>query len=63
MGDSIRGSIALDDIQMEDGSCIKDICDFESEDVCGYLNDTLNTNFNWTRNKGPTDSFNTGYIV
>jgi hypothetical protein len=46
---------------MEDGSCSKNTCDFESEDICNYTNDALNTNFNWTRNSGETDSFDTGY--
>ena len=34
-------------------------CDFESPDICNYVND-VSGNFNWTRHKGKTDSFETG---
>ena len=50
----------MDDIQIEDGACSKSICDFEDENICNYTNDVQNTNFNWTRNSGPTDSLATG---
>ena len=59
VGSGVRGSIAIDDIKMSDGSCTKNTCDFESNDICGYVND-LNTDFNWTRNSGPTASYQTG---
>jgi hypothetical protein len=60
VGDGLKGSIGLDDIQIEDGACSKSICDFEDENICNYTNDVQNTNFNWTRNSGPTDSLSTG---
>ena len=59
MGNGARGTIALDDISFDDGACNKNTCDFETADICGYIND-LTGNFNWTRNKGPTASFDTG---
>lgn len=57
-----KGTIALDDISFDDGACTKQACDFESPDICGYTNDPSG-NFDWTRNKGPTASFGTGYLV
>lgn len=58
----LSGSISMDDIFMKDGPCVRDLCDFENPDLCGYTND-LTASFNWTRNIGPTDSFNTGPSV
>jgi len=42
------------------GPCpIQRFCDFESQDLCGYINDPSGS-FNWTRNKGTTSSWYTG---
>jgi len=56
-----KGVIAIDDISFDDGACNKAICDFETPEICGYLNDPAG-DFDWTRNKGPTASFETGYF-
>jgi hypothetical protein len=56
-----KGVIAIDDISFDDGACNKAICDFETPEICGYLNDPAG-DFDWTRNKGPTASFGTGYF-
>ena len=45
--------IALDDIRLLD-SCPKltnRFCDFESDDLCGYSNETTKSNIFWTRGK------------
>ena len=46
------GDIAIDDISFNDGECpISNVCDFESADLCGYVNE-INTNFLWQRQQG-----------
>ena len=62
VGNGARGTVALDNIFFDDGACVKNICDFETPDICGYINDATGK-FNWTRNKGPTTSFDTGPSV
>lgn len=56
-------SIAIDDISFVNcnpNDYLKPIkCDFET-DFCGWENQPYNTQFNWTRNKGETDSYDTG---
>lgn len=55
--------IALDDISFVNcnpNDHLKPLkCDFET-DFCGWSNDLVNTQFNWTRYKGSTDSDETG---
>lgn len=34
-------------------------CDFESENICGYIQETK-SNYNWTKQKGHTPSTGTG---
>ncbi|CAF0847412.1 unnamed protein product, partial [Rotaria sordida] len=53
-------NIAIDDITTNEGPCpIQRSCDFESQDICGYVNDPSG-NFNWTRYRGQTSSTSTG---
>ncbi|UJR31098.1 hypothetical protein I4U23_018606, partial [Adineta vaga] len=53
-------NIAIDDIVTKEGPCpVQRFCDFESQDICGYTYDPSGT-FNWTRNKGKTESWYTG---
>ncbi|CAF4203919.1 unnamed protein product, partial [Rotaria sordida] len=53
-------NIAIDDITTNEGPCsTQKFCDFESQDICGYVHD-LSDNFNWTRHRGETNSFGTG---
>ncbi|KAK0068562.1 MAM and LDL-receptor class A domain-containing protein 2, partial [Biomphalaria pfeifferi] len=63
-GSSFDGDIAIDDINLVPGMCSSSSgslidCDFESPDICGYLQDTMDV-FDWTRASGGTDSYNTG---
>ncbi|KAH9494979.1 hypothetical protein Btru_018315, partial [Bulinus truncatus] len=62
-GSSYDGDIAIDDVSLVTGQCASGggsfvDCDFESLDICGYLQDTYDV-FDWTRASGATDSYNT----
>ncbi|CAF4840990.1 unnamed protein product, partial [Rotaria sp. Silwood1] len=53
-------NIAIDDITTNEGPCsTQRFCDFESQDICGYVHDPSG-NFNWTRYRGQTSSTSTG---
>lgn len=54
MGSGPFGDIALDDISYNDGPCpAATTCDFESYDLCGYVNDVNNpAQFTWKRIQG-----------
>ncbi|XP_025084894.1 MAM and LDL-receptor class A domain-containing protein 2-like isoform X1 [Pomacea canaliculata] len=58
--ESYQGDIALDDIFFNDGNCpTSGICDFESEDLCGYIQETSGAH-NWTRQRGHMPGTGTG---
>ncbi|CAF4086941.1 unnamed protein product, partial [Rotaria sordida] len=53
-------NIAIDDITTNEGPCsTQKFCDFESQDICGYVHD-LSDNFNWGRHRGETNTLGTG---
>ncbi|CAF0741650.1 unnamed protein product, partial [Brachionus calyciflorus] len=54
VGNGARGSIAIDDVRIQDGSCEKTVCDFENEDLCQYINDPT-ASFKWIRKSGLND--------
>jgi hypothetical protein len=58
---SFRGEIAIDDIISTKGYCLTtQICDFESNDLCGYRND-LSADFFWSREQGTEDFVDHSY--
>jgi hypothetical protein len=72
-GTSYYGDIALDDLSVKRETCLYQPkiaipqlqintlvdCGFEKS-YCNWINDTQNTQFNWTLNNGTTPSFDTG---
>ncbi|XP_076802493.1 MAM and LDL-receptor class A domain-containing protein 1-like [Clavelina lepadiformis] len=63
-GDGIYGDTAIDDISLKVGECPTStaICDFESDDICGYTYDET-ADFLWQRKKGPMPTTDTGPSV
>lgn len=56
----MKGFAGIDDIVVHDDSCsTTDLCDFESDEICGYSNDPI-ADFNWERGSGSSlsDTFN-----
>jgi hypothetical protein len=52
--------VAVDEVKLLLSSCpAQQYCDFESPAICNYQHDVTG-DFKWTRNKGQTDSYNTG---
>ncbi|KAJ7380810.1 hypothetical protein OS493_007192 [Desmophyllum pertusum] len=62
-GRSYRGDIAVDDIELNNGSCTKPggVCDFQ-QDLCSYTQDKTD-DFDWTRSKGQTPTSGTGPLT
>ncbi|XP_077978870.1 MAM and LDL-receptor class A domain-containing protein 1-like [Glandiceps talaboti] len=55
-----QGDIALDDIKVLDGDCPPlDYCDFESGDICGYVQDATD-DFDWIRGSGNSEEHTDG---
>nr|XP_054750330.1 MAM and LDL-receptor class A domain-containing protein 1-like [Lytechinus pictus] len=59
-GDNIQGDIAVDDLEIFRGACLrKGFCDFQN-DLCGWSQELVQDQWDWLRSSGPTDSPNTG---
>jgi hypothetical protein len=64
VGSSYRGDIAIDDVNLNQGSCSSTTsdplsCDFEDGVLCQYTQDTTD-NFDWTRQQRNTASVGSG---
>jgi len=56
-----RGEIAIDDFLVNSGACPNlNLCDFESADQCGYINDNT-AEFQWSREQGMDGNFDHSY--
>eukprot|EP00794_Sanderia_malayensis_P017044 gene17044-18759_t len=63
-GSSYTGDIAVDDFRVMDGVCPSPgDCDFEKYQMCTYLQDQTEDNFDWIRQHGGTGSWATGPSV
>eukprot|EP00057_Strongylocentrotus_purpuratus_P018295 XP_011672769.1 PREDICTED: MAM and LDL-receptor class A domain-containing protein 1-like [Strongylocentrotus purpuratus] len=59
-----EGDIAIDDISMYSGDCQRTLsCEFEDPQICGYVQDTIGDDFDWTFWSGDTPTSNTGPSV
>ncbi|XP_041460944.1 MAM and LDL-receptor class A domain-containing protein 2-like [Lytechinus variegatus] len=59
-GDNIQGDIAVDDLEIFRGTCLrKGFCDFQN-DLCGWSQEVVQDQWDWLRSSGSTDSPNTG---
>ena len=60
VSNAYNGYIAIDEVRLIIGQCpTTQFCDFETPDICNYQHDPTGQ-FKWTRNRGSTDSVNTG---
>ncbi|XP_077978860.1 MAM and LDL-receptor class A domain-containing protein 1-like [Glandiceps talaboti] len=59
-GSAVNGYLAIDDYMLMDGDCYDPgECDFENG-LCGWSNDLVNDDVDWTLNKGSTSTTKTG---
>ncbi|CAF0718676.1 unnamed protein product [Adineta steineri] len=55
VGKGYLGDISIDDVALNQGPCpTSTVCDFESSDLCGYVNDPSNT-IDWARYQAGVD--------
>ena len=63
MSNQYKGYAAIDDVQLILDKCApQQVCDFESEDICGYFNDPSG-DINWSRITGETSVFPDSVIL
>nr|XP_054757473.1 MAM and LDL-receptor class A domain-containing protein 1-like [Lytechinus pictus] len=59
-----EGDIAIDDISMYSGDCQRTLsCEFEDQQICGYVQDSITDDFDWTFWSGDTPTSYTGPSV
>ncbi|XP_041467526.1 MAM and LDL-receptor class A domain-containing protein 1-like [Lytechinus variegatus] len=59
-----EGDIAIDDISMYSGDCQRTLsCEFEDPQICGYVQDSITDDFDWTFWSGDTPTSYTGPSV
>ncbi|XP_041460949.1 MAM and LDL-receptor class A domain-containing protein 1-like [Lytechinus variegatus] len=63
-GRSFTGDIAIDDLDLIEGQCKgTHTCDFQSDDLCGYQQETGKDDFDWIPGSGSTLTPGTGPAV